>query len=83
MKYGNKRHSGHSQLLSFVDTEFINLAIVFCTDEVDGAVISERSPFCVDQHFFLSVVSAVIEFAVLNFFNVACVASSSYGKKSV
>lgn len=65
------------QLFAFVDAEFIDLAIVFGTDEIKSPVVSERSPLRVDQDVLLAVGRAIIKLSVLDPFHVACVTSGS------
>jgi len=70
------------QLLAFVDTKLINLAIVFRSHKLECSIVAKCTPLGVDQHVLLAIGRCVIQFTVLHALNITRIASGSFDKEN-
>jgi hypothetical protein len=65
-------------LSALVDAEFVDFTIIFSSDEIKRPIVSESTPFSVDQHVVFSVVLRSVEqFCILYTLNVTRIAASA------
>lgn len=64
------------QLFARIYTVFIDFSIVLCSNEIECSIITERTPFRVDQYVFLVRLTVKI-LRILDLFHVASIAAGS------